>query len=98
MFADMVGYTALMQEDERQAKLQRDRNKAVLVQTVPDHGGKILQFYGDGALSVFPSAIAAAECAIQIQAELQPPLLCRSASASTPETSCTMKRVCSVTP
>jgi len=30
MFADMVGYTALMQEDEAQARLSRDRNREVL--------------------------------------------------------------------
>jgi len=76
MFADMVGYTALMQEDERLAKANRDRNREVLVRRVEEHGGEILQFYGDGTLSVFQSAIAAAECGIQIQADLReaPPI------------------------
>jgi adenylate cyclase len=76
MFADMVGYTALMQEDERLARADRDRNREVLVRRVEEHGGKILQFYGDGTLSVFQSAIAAVECGIQIQADLRetPPI------------------------
>jgi adenylate cyclase len=73
MFADMVGYTALMQEDERLAKANRDRNRDVLVRRVKEHGGEILQFYGDGTLSVFQSAIAAVECGIQIQADLRTP-------------------------
>ncbi len=73
MFADMVGYTALMQEDERLAKVNRDRNREVLVRQVKEHGGEILQFYGDGTLSVFQSAVAAVECGIQIQSDLRIP-------------------------
>lgn len=74
MFADMVGYTALMQEDEAAARARRDRHRAVLSDLVPRHRGEILQHYGDGTLSVFDSAVEAVECAIAIQAELhQPP-------------------------
>ena len=73
MFADLVGYTALMQEDEGQAKASRDRNRDALVHRVGDHDGKILQFYGDGALSVFQSAIQAVEAAIAIQNDLRAP-------------------------
>ncbi len=73
MFADMVGYTALMQEDEGRAKSSRDRNRASLVQRVEEHDGKILQFYGDGALSVFQSAIQAVKAAIAIQDDLRAP-------------------------
>jgi len=68
-----VGYTALMQEDERLAKANRDRNREVLVRRVEEHGGEILQFYGDGTLSVFKSAIAAVECGIRIQTDLRGP-------------------------
>ncbi len=71
MFADMVGYTALMQEDEDRAKQSRDRNRDVLVREVEKHQGNILQFYGDGALSVFQSAILAVECSIAIQTDLR---------------------------
>jgi TolB-like protein/Flp pilus assembly protein TadD len=73
MFADMVGYTALMQEDEDQAKTNRDRNREALVRRVGEHNGKILQFYGDGALSVFQSAIQAVEAAIAVQGDLRTP-------------------------
>jgi TolB-like protein/Flp pilus assembly protein TadD len=71
MFTDMVGYTALMQEDEKKAKLNRDRHRRILQEAVTSHQGKILQYYGDGTLSIFNSAIEAVDCAIQIQRKLQ---------------------------
>jgi TolB-like protein/Tfp pilus assembly protein PilF len=71
MFTDMVGYTALMQADERKAKAQRDRHRSVLTSSISDHHGDILQYYGDGTLSVFRSAIEAVLCAIRIQTHLQ---------------------------
>ncbi len=70
MFTDMVGYTALMQQDERLAKSQRDRQRKVLKASVHTFGGRILQFYGDGTLSVFPSAVEAVRSAMEIQAHL----------------------------
>jgi class 3 adenylate cyclase len=71
MFTDMVGYTALMQENEQQAKASRDRHRAVLEQCVNEHQGKILQYYGDGTLSIFGSAIEATKCSLEIQTKLQ---------------------------
>lgn len=67
MFTDMVGYTALMQEDEARAKRDRDRQRVVLERSIAERGGSILQFYGDGTLSIFHSAVAAVESAIAIQ-------------------------------
>jgi len=71
MFTDMVGYTAMMQENERLAKILRDKHKDVLENSVSEHRGQILQYYGDGTLSVFGSAIEAAICGTQIQQRLQ---------------------------
>jgi adenylate cyclase len=70
MFADMTGYTALMQENEQRAKLLRDRQRKTLEEFVPGHHGKILQYFGDGTLSIFNSAIDAVNAAIRIQQEL----------------------------
>ena len=70
MFTDMVGYTALMREDEGRAKAYRDRQRVVLEEEVAGHGGRIGQFYGDGTLSSFPSAVEAAQAAIRIQTRL----------------------------
>jgi TolB-like protein/Flp pilus assembly protein TadD len=71
MFADMVGYTALMQEDEEKAHAQRERHREVLTEVVPRFNGEILQHYGDGTLSVFTSAVQAVEAAVEIQQELR---------------------------
>lgn len=71
MFADMTGYTALMQEDEQKAKILRDRQRQTLENSIPHYKGKIIQYFGDGALSIFGSAIDAVKCAIDIQHELQ---------------------------
>ena len=71
LFADMTGYTALMQENEHLARSKRKRFKDVLDATIQQHDGKILQYYGDGSLSIFNSAINSVNCAISIQQQLQ---------------------------
>ena len=71
MFTDMVGFTALMQDDEHRAKSIRDRHREVLRQSIESHGGEIVQFYGDGTLSVFTSAIEAVSSAVAAQRTLQ---------------------------
>ncbi len=71
MFTDMVGYTALMQEDEQRATESRDRHRRVLKKSTSSHHGNILQYYGDGTLIIFNSAIEAVDSAIEIQKELQ---------------------------
>ncbi len=76
MFTDMVGYTALMQENEQQARINRDRHRKIQQDASSRHGGEILQYYGDGTLIIFNSAIEAVGCAVDIQTELQkePPI------------------------
>jgi TolB-like protein/class 3 adenylate cyclase/AraC-like DNA-binding protein/Tfp pilus assembly protein PilF len=71
MFTDIVGYTALMQGDEQVASNVRARHRQVFGQQHKLHQGKIIQYYGDGSLSVFKSAIQAVQCAIEIQRLLQ---------------------------
>jgi adenylate cyclase len=71
MFSDMAGYTALMQQNEQLAKEMRQRLKHVLETAVSSYNGKILQYYGDGALSIFNSAIDGVLCAVEIQQTLQ---------------------------
>ncbi len=71
LFADMTGYTALMQEDEQMARVKRRRLKDVLEATIGRYNGKILQYYGDGSLSIFSSAIDSVGCAIEIQHQLK---------------------------
>ncbi|MGB3007290.1 MAG: tetratricopeptide repeat protein [Chitinophagaceae bacterium] len=71
MFSDMSGYTALMQENEQLATIKIRRLKEVLETAVSACHGKILQYYGDGALSIFNSAIDGVNCAVKIQQALQ---------------------------
>src|SRR4030095_2402108 len=71
LFADITGYTAMVQENEQLARLKRKRLKKVLEETTNRFNGKILQYYGDGSLSIFSSAIDSVNCAIEIQLQLQ---------------------------
>jgi TolB-like protein/class 3 adenylate cyclase/Tfp pilus assembly protein PilF len=70
MFTDMVGYTTLMQKDEHTAKADRDRHRKVFEALILTHQGTIIQYYGDGTLSIFSSAVEAANCAVEIQIEM----------------------------
>jgi len=70
MFTDMVGYTALMQADERLAVDKRDRYVTALDRHHDALGGTVVQRLGDGSMSMFPSSLAAVLAAVAIQQEL----------------------------
>ena len=70
MFTDVVGYTAMMQKNEQQAVILIKHHKSVLEKNVADHKGDLIEYYGDGSLSIFSSVIEALNCAIQVQQEL----------------------------
>ena len=63
LFADIQGFTALMQDDEVKANLLREKLKKNLEQQVASHNGRILKLSGDGALCIFNSAIEAVRAA-----------------------------------
>ncbi len=67
MFTDIKGYTALMQEDEQKAFELRNRHREAFEMTTEAFNGEILQYFGDGTLSVFKSSVEAVECAIEMQ-------------------------------
>lgn len=67
MFTDIVGYSALMHGDEELATSIRQQHRDVFDEQHELHHGQIIQYYGDGTLSVFKSAIECVECAIKIQ-------------------------------
>jgi TolB-like protein len=71
MFADIVGYSAIMQENENKAKQLRDKSRQVIEEQVAVYAGEIIQYYGDGALIIFPSAKQSLMAAIVIQQTLQ---------------------------
>lgn len=71
MFTDITGYSAMMGADEDYARRIRNRHRKVFKETHEVHGGRILQYYGDGTLSIFESAAAAVECAVDMQIEFR---------------------------
>jgi TolB-like protein/class 3 adenylate cyclase len=71
LFVDIMGYTALMQEDEEQALQLRDKLKRKIEQEIALHNGRMMDFKGDGAVCCFNSAIEAVRAAVAIQLEMQ---------------------------
>jgi TolB-like protein/class 3 adenylate cyclase len=68
---DVAGYSRLMHEDEEDTHA---RFTALIVGVIEpaivQHGGRIVKSTGDGFLAEFPSAVEAAKCALQFQAEV----------------------------
>ena len=71
MFTDIVGYSAMMQKDEVITSRLRNRHREIFTRLTEEYEGEILQYYGDGTLSIFYSTAAAVECAVEIQRELK---------------------------
>jgi len=67
IFADVVGYTAMMQADESQAIRFLDKFKKTLERETSVFEGRIVQFFGDGCLLSFESTSQAVECAMGLQ-------------------------------
>lgn len=70
MFTDIVGYTALMQSDEKKAAEARQKHRKIFDEKHGKYHGEIIQYFGDGTLSVFQSGVEAVECAVAMQKEL----------------------------
>ena len=71
MFSDIVGYTAMMQENEVDGLEKVKRYTRVVDELVPKYEGEVVQFLGDGSLCLFQSAIKAIEAAKEIQFQMQ---------------------------
>ncbi len=71
MFTDITGYSAMMEADEEYARRIRKQHRTVFKAAHERHDGNILQYYGDGTLSIFNSAAAAVECAVDMQIEFR---------------------------
>ncbi len=71
MFADMVGYSALMAGDEARAYEARVRYRRALATATDRHGGEVVQHYGDGSLTLFSSAVEAARAGVFLQRMLR---------------------------
>lgn len=71
MFTDITGYSAMMESNELQARMIRNRHREVFKDAHGRYNGKILQYFGDGTLSIFDSTAAAVECAVDMQIEFR---------------------------
>ena len=71
IYADIVGYSSMMQEDENQALLKLKHFEEVIKLQSEKFDGEIVKAYGDGCLMLFKSAVSAIKCAISIQKNLR---------------------------
>lgn len=70
MAADIAGYSRLMGEDEAATVRDLKGHQAEILPLVTDFGGRVIDVAGDGILAEFQSAVAAVECAVQIQTRM----------------------------
>ncbi|MEL6926937.1 MAG: adenylate/guanylate cyclase domain-containing protein, partial [Bacteroidota bacterium] len=71
VFTDIVGYSAMMQKDEVLTTRLRNRHREAFKKFTNTHGGQVIQYFGDGTLSIYPSAAAAVEFAVALQKSLK---------------------------
>jgi dienelactone hydrolase len=71
MFADIEGYTALMETDEARTTQLREKLKKKLETESSLHGGRIIKLSGDGALCSFDSAAECVRAALAVQLAMQ---------------------------
>ena len=67
MFTDLVGYTALTQENESTALALLQEHAGLLRPVLAKHGGREVKMIGDSFLVEFSSALSATLCAVDIQ-------------------------------
>lgn len=71
MFTDVVGYTSTIQQDEEAGRRMRHRHRSAVEEALDHHGGTLLQYFGDGSLSIFHSAVEAVTAARKIQGDFR---------------------------
>ena len=71
MFTDIVGYTAMMQQNEEKAVAVIKHYNSALEKWVTNFNGQVLNYYGDGSLCIFSSATDAVNCSLAVQKDLK---------------------------
>ena len=70
MFTDIVGYTALGQDDEQASLRLLEKHRQLLRPIFSKHSGREIKTIGDAFLVEFPSALEATLCAIDVQSTI----------------------------
>jgi TolB-like protein len=71
MFADMVGYSQRMEQDEERSSGFAARSIELFKSLIGDYGGHVANVAGDGILALFESAEGALRFALQVQQEFR---------------------------
>lgn len=70
MFIDVQSFTRAMHQDEENAIYQLEVIRRIVEKHHHVNDGRIIQYYGDGCLTIFSSVSSAVNCAIRIQREV----------------------------
>ena len=68
--ADIVGYSKLMAEAEEETLQRLEGCRAIFKEVAEKYRGRIFNTAGDAVLAELPSAVAATQCALEIQGRL----------------------------
>ena len=76
LFADIQGFTGLMEHDESNASMLLAKFRNGLKKFVSEENGRIVNFYGDGCLAIFDNPVKATKAAVDVQSSfLQDPVV-----------------------
>ncbi|MCK4678256.1 MAG: adenylate/guanylate cyclase domain-containing protein [Bacteroidales bacterium] len=67
MFTDIIGYSAMMSKDEKQALNILGKNREIHKSAIHEFNGELIKEIGDGTLSIFQTSSEAVNCAKAIQ-------------------------------
>jgi adenylate cyclase len=70
LFADVAGYSRLMQDDEQATVAALEAYRGVFREEIAAHQGRVVDMAGDSVLAVFETATGAVSAALDIQAAL----------------------------
>lgn len=70
MFTDIKGYAHMMEVNEVEANIFREKMVKSVNEEVAAHDGRVVKFEGDGSLCIFNSSINAVRAAIAIQSQM----------------------------
>jgi len=70
--ADVAGYSRLMGDDERATLNTLNAYRAVFRDHVGKRDGRVVDTAGDSVLAVFDSVVEAVQCAVDVQADIEP--------------------------